>query len=351
MTAMRAGIFHTPGNVSVETVPDPTIIEPTDAIVRVTRATVCGSDLWSYRGVTKWEDGWRTGHEFIGVVEVVGSGVADLHAGDEVVSPFSYCDNTCEFCRAGVQTSCVHAGYWGGNHDDGGQGQFVRVPMASGTLVRVPEALRGDRSKLAALALLTDVVPTGHHAAVRAGVRPGVTAAVIGDGAVGLCAVLGARRLGAERVIAVGHHGGRLEIARQFGADHVVDSRDDDEAAERVRELTAGGAQCVLEAVGTQPSMDLAIDIARPGGTIGFVGVPHTVGAIDLRQLLGNNVSLAGGVAPARAYIPMLLDELAAGGRDATAVLDMTVPLDRLSEGFAAMNGRTAIKVLLEVSD
>lgn len=348
---MRAGIFHAPGSVSVETVPDPTIEQPTDAIVRVRRATVCGSDLWSYRGVTKWEDGWRTGHEFIGVVEEAGPGVRDLECGDEVVAPFSYCDNTCEFCRAGVQTSCVHAGFWGGNHDDGGQGEFVRVPMADGTLVRVPEPLRGDLSKLAALALITDVVPTGHHAAVRAGVRPGVTAVVVGDGAVGLCAVLGARRLGAERVIAVGHHAGRLEIARDFGADAIVDSRDDEAVVARVQEETSGGAQCVLEAVGTQPSMNLAINLARPGGTVGFVGVPHTVGAIDLRQLFSNNVSLAGGVAPARAYIPLLLDELAAGGHDATPVLDMTVPLDRLGDGFAAMDGRTAIKVLLEVSD
>lgn len=348
---MRAGVFHAPGNITVETVPDPTINEATDAIVRVRRATVCGSDLWSYRGVTTWEDGWRTGHEFIGVVEAVGDGVTGLSIGDEVVAPFSYCDNTCEFCRAGVQTSCVHVGYWGGNHDDGGQGEFVRVPMADGTLVRVPEPLRGDRSKLAALALITDVVPTGHHAAVRAGVRPGVTAVVVGDGAVGLCAVLGARRLGAERVIAVGHHEGRLGIARDFGADDVVGSRDDDEVVARVREMTGGGATCVLEAVGTQPSMNLAIKVARPGGTIGFVGVPHTVGAIDLRGLFSNNISLAGGVAPARQYIPQLLDELAGGGRDATPVLDMTVPLDGLAEGFAAMDGRTAIKVLLEVSD
>ena len=348
---MRAGIYHAPGNVGVGTVPDPTIVEPGDAIVRVRRATICGSDLWSYRGVTKWEDGWRTGHEFIGVVEAVGAAVRALKPGDEVVAPFSYCDNTCEFCRAGVQTSCVHAGYWGGSHDDGGQGEFVRVPMAEGTLVQVPEQLRGDPAHLPALALITDVVPTGHHAAVRAGVRPGVTAVVIGDGAVGLCAVLGARRLGADRDHPVGHHAGRLRIARDFGADEVVDSHDEEAVVAQIREMTGGGAPCVLEAVGTQPSVNLAVAVARPGGTVGYVGVPHTVGAIDLKSLFGNNITLAGGVAPARAYIPELLDELATGGREATAVLDMVIPLDRLGEGFAAMDQRTAIKVLVEVSD
>lgn len=347
---MRAGIFHAPGNVDVQTVPDPAILEATDAIVRVRRATICGSDLWSYRGVTTWEDGWRTGHEFIGVVEAVGSDVDDVAVGDEVVAPFSFCDNTCEFCRAGIQTSCVHGGYWGGTND-GGQAELVRVPFADGTLVRVPEALRGDRSRLSALALITDVVPTGHHAAVRAAVRPGVTAVVIGDGAVGLCGVLGARRLGADRVIAVGHHAGRLQIARDFGADEVIDSRDDDAVVAEVRELTRGGAHSVLEAVGTQSSMNLAIAVARPGGTVGFVGVPHTVGAINLRGLFGSNVTLAGGVAPARAYIPMLLDELAAGGREATPVLDTVIPLDQLGEGFRAMDQRRAIKVLLEVTD
>lgn len=345
---MQASVFHAPGDVRVETVPDPAIVEPTDAIVRITRATICGSDLWSYRGVTTWEPGWRTGHEFVGVVEAVGDAVRSVKPGDPVITPFAYSDGTCEFCRRGLQTSCLRGGGFGGSSGIGGQAEAARVPQADGTLVVMPPEVAADPRLLSWAALLTDVVPTGHHAAVCAQVRPGGTAIVIGDGAVGLCAVLAAVRMGAERIIAVGHHPERLEIARRFGATETVDSHGVD-VAQRLIDSTKGGAGSVLEAVGAQSSMDMAFAVARPGGAVGFVGVPHQVGQVNLKQLMFNNISLNGGIAPARAYIEPLLQELLMGRNDPTAVLDRTVPLRGVPEGFRAMNEREAIKVLVEV--
>ncbi|GAC1345486.1 MAG: zinc-dependent alcohol dehydrogenase family protein [Candidatus Dormibacteria bacterium] len=345
---MQASVFHAAGDIRIETVPDPAIVEPTDAIVRITRATICGSDLWSYRGVTTWEPGWRTGHEFVGVVDAVGDAVRSVKPGDAVITPFAYSDGTCEFCRRGLQTSCLQGGGFGASSGMGGQAQAARVPQADGTLVVMPPEVATDPRLLSWAALLTDVVPTGHHAAVCARVRPGSTAIVIGDGAVGLCAVLAASRLGAERILAVGHHPDRLEIARRFGATEVVDSHDA-EVVQKLVESTKGGAACVLEAVGSQASMDMSFAVARPGGTVGFVGVPHQVGQVNLKQLMFNNVGLNGGIAPARAYIEPLLQELLVGRRDPTAVLDLTVPLSGVPEGFRAMNERRAIKVLIEV--
>ena len=345
---MRATVFHAPGDVRVEDVPDPRLVEPTDAIVRVTYACVCGSDLWFYRGVNVWEAGWRTGHEFVGVVDEVGSEVSTVRPGDYVIAPFSYACGRCEFCRKGVHTSCVDGGYWGGDENDGGQGEAVRVPLADGTLVAVPPGVSGDRALLRAAVPLTDVMSTGHHAAVAAGVRRGGTVAVVGDGAVGLCGVLAAKRLGADRIFALGHHEDRLAMAKAFGATDLVSARGD-EAIAAVREATGGGAEAVLECVGAQSSMDLALGVARPGGRVGFVGVPAQVEAIDVRRMFSNNIALHGGVAPARAYIPELLADVADGTLDPSPVLDLTVGLDGVPEGYAAMDARTATKVLVEL--
>jgi threonine dehydrogenase-like Zn-dependent dehydrogenase len=347
---MRATVFHAPGDVRVETVPDPRIEAPTDAVVRVTYACICGSDLWFYRGVNaNWEPGWRTGHEFMGVVEAVGADVRTVKAGDVVLAPFSFSCGECEFCRKGVHTSCVDGGYWGAGDHDGGQGEAVRVPRADGTLVVVPESVSGDAALLRAAVPLTDVMSTGHHAAVSAGVRRGGTVAVVGDGAVGLCGVLAAARLGAERIFALGHHDDRLAIAKAFGATDLVTARGD-EAIAAVLDATGGGCEAVLECVGAQSSMDLAIGIARPGGVVGYVGVPAQVEAVDVRRMFSNNIALHGGVAPARAYIPELLADVAAGRLDPSPVLDMTVGLDGVPEGYAAMDGRTATKVLVSLT-
>jgi threonine dehydrogenase-like Zn-dependent dehydrogenase len=346
---LRATVFHAPGDVRVESVPDASIGAPTDAVVRVEYACVCGSDLWFYRGVSPWEPGWRTGHEFMGVVEAVGLDVTTVRPGDRVIAPFAYSDGACEFCAKGIQTSCVSGGYWGGADNDGGQGEAVRVPFADGTLVAVPESVSNDAALLRAAVPLTDVLPTGHHAAVSAGVRRGGTVAVVGDGAVGLCGVLAAARLGAGRIFALGHHDDRLAIATAFGATDIVTARGD-EAIEAVRDATGGGAESVLECVGAQSSMDLAIGIARPGGRVGFVGVPAQVGSIDVRRMFGNNIALVGGVAPARAYIPELLADVAAGRLDASPVLDLVVGLDGVPDGYAAMDGRSAIKVLVDLT-
>ena len=345
---MRATVFHAPGDVRVETVPDPRVEAPTDAIVRVTHACICGSDLWFYRGVSTWEPGWRTGHEFVGVVAETGPEVTTVKPGDRVIAPFSYSDGSCEFCRKGVHTSCVNGGFWGGDEGDGGQGEAVRVPYADGTLVRMPDEVANDPALVRAAVPLTDVMSTGHHAAVAAGVHPGATVAVVGDGAVGLCGVLAAARLGAERIFALGHHEGRLAIAKAFGATDVVTARGD-EAVALVQEATRGGAEHVLECVGAQSSMDLALHAARPGGTVGFVGVPAQVDKIDVRRMFSNNIALRGGVAPSRAYIPELLADVAAGRLDPSPVLDLTVPLDGVPEGYRAMDSRTAIKTLVEV--
>jgi threonine dehydrogenase-like Zn-dependent dehydrogenase len=346
---LRATVFHAAGDVRVETVPDPRIEAPTDAVVRVQYACICGSDLWFYRGVNEWEPGWRTGHEFMGVVDAVGPDVTTVRPGDRVLAPFSFSDNTCEFCAKGVHTSCLNGGYWGGDTNDGGQGEAVRVPHADGTLVVIPEAVSGDPALLRAAVPLTDVMSTGHHAAVSAGVRRGGTVAVVGDGAVGLCGVLAAARLGAARIFALGHHDDRLEIARSFGATDLVGARGD-EAVALVLDATGGGAESVLECVGAQSSMDLAIGIARPGGRVGYVGVPAQVSSVDIRRMFSNNIALHGGVAPARAYIPELLADVAAGTLDPSPVLDLTVGLDGVPDGYAAMDGRTATKVLVEVA-
>jgi len=347
---MKATVYHAPHDVRLESVPDAAVRDPKDAVVRVTRSAICGSDLWFYRGVTQLEPGDRTGHEFVGVVQETGAEVRRVRPGDAVIAPFAWSDGTCEFCRAGLQTSCIHGDFFGSD-GSGGQADFVRVPYADGTLVKMPEAIAGDAGKHAASVTLSDVMATGHHGVVRAQTRPGSSVVVVGDGAVGLCAVLSAAKLvGAEQIVAVGHNPRRLAIAERFGATHTVNSRDED-VRDEIVELTHGGAPHVVEAVGHQKSLDLAVGVARPGGTVSFVGVPHQVETPPMSDIFHNNLALVGGVAPARAYLPELVASLETGRIDPSPVLDLALPLDQVAEGYAAMDERRAVKVLLTVSD
>ena len=343
---MRATTIYGPGDIRVEEVPDPTILMPQDAIVRVELACVCGSDLWAYRGISKRQPGQRIGHEFVGEVVEIGSDVHDIRVGDRVIAPFVWSDNTCAYCVAGVQTSCVDGGIWGAIGADGGQGEAVRVPHADGTLVAVP--FDAPSALLPAFLSLSDVMGTGHHAARGAGVVPGSVVAVVGDGAVGLCGVLAAKRLGAERIIALGRHEDRAKVARLFGATDQVTERGE-EAVEHVRELTGGlGASAVLECVGTGPSWETAMGIVRDGGKIGYVGVPHGMSGLPLSDLFGRNIGVGGGVAPTRQYLPELLADVLAGRIDPSPVFDKTMPLDDVAEAYREMDERTALKVIIK---
>ena len=345
---MKATVYHGTRDVRLETVPDPVIKEPTDAIVRVVRAAICGSDLWFYRGVTEWTPGDRTGHEFVGIVEEAGRDVRSFKKGDYVIAPFVSSDGTCEFCHHDLQTSCVHMTNFG-DDANGGQAQAVRVPYADGTLVRMAEGMPEDPRKLSAAATLSDVMSTGHHGVVTARGTRGGTVVVVGDGAVGLCGVLSAAKvIGAEQVIAVGHNDARLALAREFGATKTFNSHEEGVGAE-ILELTKGGSLSVVEAVGNQASMELAIEVARPGGVVSFVGVPHNVKDLPLRPIFLKNVSLHGALAPARAYIEPLMAAVMNGSIDPLRVFDLELPLDAVADGYAAMDERRAIKVLLNV--
>lgn len=345
---MKAAVIHGPGIIKVEQVPDPQIRGPHDAVVAVTHAAICGSDLWAYQGTAARRPGQRMGHEFIGVVEEIGREVRTVRPGDRVIAPFVWSDGTCDFCTAGLHTSCEQGGFWGVPGADGGQGEAVRVPFADGTLIRIPAGT--DQSLDLALLTLCDVMGTGHHAAVAADVRPGNTAVVVGDGAVGLCAVLAARRRQAERIILLGRHPQRTAVALRFGATDVVPERGE-EAVARVRELTLGqGGSAVIEAVGAWESLHTAISVARPGAAVGFVGAPHGVGGkVDIRQLFDRNVSLRGGVSPVRAYIPQLLPDVLDGKLDPSPVFDLLIRLADTPIGYAAMQERHAIKALIRV--
>jgi len=346
-----ATILHAARDVRSERVPDPTLVADTDAVVGVVAACVCGSDLWPYRGDPPVDEPRRIGHELVGVVEEVGSAVSTLSVGDFVIAPFLYSDGDCVHCRAGVQTSCTRGGGYGGpDHDghlvDGAQGERVRVPWADGTLVATPA--QPAPSLVPALLSLSDVMGTGHHAALAAGVGPGSPVVVVGDGAVGLCGVLAARRLGASRVVAMSRHEPRQAIARTFGASDVVAERGDEGVA-AVHELTDGvGADAVLECVGTGPAMEQAIRVARPGGRVGYVGLPHGV-ELPILDMFRRNVSVSGGIAPVRAYLPELLTEVWDGRLDPSPVFDLSLPLDRAAEAYAAMDERRAVKTLLTV--
>jgi threonine dehydrogenase-like Zn-dependent dehydrogenase len=344
---MRATVMYGAGDVRVENVPDARLVEPTDALLRVTRACICGSDLWPYTQMEPTETGRRMGHEFVGVIEDVGADVRTVKPGDIVVAPFAWSDGTCVFCQDGLQTSCLHGGFWGGTELDGGQGEAVRVPQADGTLVVLPAT--EDDALMASLLTLSDVMGTGHHAALAARVRRGKIAAVVGDGAVGLCGVIAAKRLGAEQIILLGRHPDRIALAKEFGATDIVSERGD-EAIERVRELTKGlGAHSVLECVGHDVSMTTALGIARPGGAVGRVGLPQHEAIPTTLKTFFDNVSVAGGPAPARAYIEELMPDVLEGMIEPGRVFDRITDLDGVPDGYRAMNEREAIKVMVEL--
>jgi threonine dehydrogenase-like Zn-dependent dehydrogenase len=342
---MRAAIFGGPGIIELGERPDPVIQEPTDAIVRVVLACVCGSDLWYYRGESPHATG-SIGHEFIGVVEETGADVTSVAAGDLVVAPFIFSDMTCPHCRNGSTISCPAGGSFGNGRIDGGQGEAVRVPQAQGTLVRVPGTGHSDQM-LRSLLTLSDVMATGHHAAVSGGVKPGDAVAIVGDGAVGLCAVLAARRLGASRIIALSRHPGRQAVAREFGATDIIEARGD-EATGAVMDLTGGiGADAALECAGTAQAIATAFAIARPGSTVGMVGVPH--GEVPVPEAFFRNIGWRGGPAPARRYIPGLLDDVLAGTINPGIVLDYETDLEHVADAYRAMDERRAIKSLIRV--
>jgi threonine dehydrogenase-like Zn-dependent dehydrogenase len=343
---MRATVMYGAGDVRIEDVPDATIRERTDALVRVTRACICGSDLWPYNLMESNETGRVMGHEAVGVVEAVGEDVRTIRAGDVVVMPFAFSDGTCAFCDEGLHTSCTQGGFFGTEEVAGAQAEAVRIPQADGTLFVLP--VGDDDALMPSLLTLSDVMGTGHHAAVAARVRAGNTVAVVGDGAVGLCGVIAARRLGAEQIIIMGRHQDRIALATEFGATAVVAERGE-EAVERIRELTGGfGAHSVLECVGTEQATLTAISIARPGGAVGRVGVPHYDTIPSAQPAFYNNVTVSGGPAPVRAYIEELLPDILEGRIEPGRVFDRVVGLDAVPGGYRAMNEREAIKVMVE---
>ena len=345
---MRATIMHKARDVRVENVPDAAIQKPTDAVIRITRACICGSDLWPYHDLQPGSvaGGQRMGHEAIGIVEAVGSDVHRIRRGQLVIMPFAYSDGSCMFCEEGLHTSCVHGGFFGnGGEAHGAQAEALRVPQADGTLYPLP--VGEDDALMASLLTLSDVMGTGHHAAVTARVKAGHKVAVIGDGAVGLCGVIAARRLGAEQIIILGRHAERISLAKDFGATDVVSERGE-EAVERVRELTQGfGVHSVLECVGNAQAIAASLGIVRPGGAIGRVGVPHYA-PIDLSDaVFFQNVTIAGGPAPVRSYIDALLPDVMEGRIEPGRVFDRTVSLNDVPDGYRAMDEREALKVIV----
>lgn len=343
---MRATVMYGAGDVRIEEVPDARIIEPSDAVVTVTRACICGSDLWPYKAMERSEKGVVMGHEAIGVVESVGSDVRSMKRGDLVVMPFAFSDGTCVFCHEGLNTSCLHGGFFGNENVAGAQADAVRIPLADGTLFVLP--VGKDSALMPSLLTLSDVMGTGHHAAVSAKVGPGNIVAVVGDGAVGLCGVIAARRLGAEQIIILGHHRDRIALAQEFGATDVVSERGD-EAIERVRELTNGlGAHSVLECVGTEQAMLTSISIARAGGAVGRVGVPQAETMPASQPAFYNNITVGGGPAPVRSYIDELLPDVLEGRIEPGRVFDRVVPLEGVPDGYRAMNEREALKVMVK---
>jgi len=343
---MRATFMYGAGDVRVIDVPDPVIQQPTDAIVRVVRACICGSDLHPYHSMPVTPGGSSMGHEFIGVVEDTGEDVSSVKKGDLVIAPFAWSDGTCDYCREGLQTSCRHGGFWNANGVGGGQAEAVRVPLADGTLVAAP--VEEDSPLIPSLLTLSDVYGTGYHAAVKASVSPRTSVTVIGDGAVGLMAVLSARRLGAERIILMGRHTARTDLGREFGATDVVAERGE-AGIEKIRDLTGGdGTHVVLEAVGLMPAYEQAIGVVRPGGVISRVGVPQYEDApVGFGSLFGPNITLTGGPAPARAYIQTLMPDVLAGLVNPGRVLDREVLLDQTPQGYKDMDTRQALKVLV----
>ncbi|WP_049897110.1 MULTISPECIES: zinc-dependent alcohol dehydrogenase family protein [unclassified Haloferax] len=347
---MKAAVYHGPGDIRIEEKDSPQIEQPTDAVIRITHTAVCGSDLWFYRGAEEHDEGSLVGHEPMGIVEEVGEEVRHVQPGDRVFAPFSISCGECEFCRKGLHSACVNAEFLGPHGTTGAQAEKLRVPFANGTLVRVPDRYADDEDVLESLLPLTDVMATGHHAAVSANVEAGDTAIVVGDGAVGLCGVLAARRLGAERIIAMGHHEDRLQLAREFGATETVAARGQD-AIEEAQELTYGGANHVLECVGAASSLETAAQVVRPGGNIGYVGVPHLDNADFVEQLFFKNASFTGGPANVRNYAEELMEDVLQGTLDPSPIFTKTVGLDNVSEGYEAMDEREAVKVMVKIDE
>jgi len=344
---MKATFMYGAGDVRVETVPDPVLQQPTDAIVRVVRACICGSDLHPYRSMPHTADGVPMGHELIGVVEETGTEVTSVKKGDFVIAPFAFQDNTCVFCREGFQTSCVHGGWYGTPETGGLQAELARIPLADGSLVPVP-GIDEKSELLPSLLTLSDVYLTGWHAAHMGRIEPGKTVTVIGDGAVGLSAVLASRRLGAERIILMGRHKNRTGLGTEWGATDIVAERGTDGIA-MVMDLTHGeGSHVVIEAVGLMPAYEQAYGIVRPGGVISRVGVPQYEDApVGFGSLFGKNATLTGGPAPVRAYIEQALPDVLQGRIDPGKVFDSTVTLDEVPAGYEAMDARKALKVLI----
>lgn len=337
---MRATVLYGAGDVRIEDVPDPTLLESADALVRVTRAAICGSDLWPYKSMPHDDKGRRMGHEFIGIVEAVGADVASIKAGDLVLSPLLWSDGTCVFCRERLHSACLHGGRYGWGDVDGAQGEAVRVPQADGTLVVLP--VGPDDALMTSLLTLTDVMGTGHHAALAAQVGPGKTVAVVGDGAVGLCGVIASKRLGADRIILLGSNPERTALGKELGATDIVPERGD-EAIGHVRRLTQHGAHSVLECVGLAQAIDTALAIAHPGGAIGRVGVPEQ-DATPTAVAFWKNASIAGGPAPVRAYIEELLPDVLEGRIEPGRVFDRTGSIEDIPDGYRAMNDRKVLK-------
>lgn len=344
---MRATVMYKAGDVRIESVLDAAIVKPTDAVIRVTRACICGSDLWPYNELAPTGAGRRMGHEAIGIVEAIGADVRTVKRGDVVVMPFAYSDGSCMFCDEGLQTSCVHGGFFGvGGEAGGAQAEALRIPQADGTLFAL--SVGADDALMPSLLTLSDVMGTGHHAARVAKVGKGKRAAVIGDGAVGLCGVIAAKRLGAEQIIIMGRHPDRLALAKSFGATDFVSERGE-EAVERARSLSGGfGVHSVLECVGTEQAMRTALGIARPGGAVGRVGVPHYDAIPFVQPMFYGNITVGGGPAPVRAYIAELLPDVLEGRIEPARVFDRTVDLNGVPDGYRAMNDRKSIKVMVK---
>ncbi len=342
---MRATLMYEARDVRVENIPDAVIKQPTDALIRISRACICGSDLWPYNGGPNVAR-QQMGHEAIGVVVAVGSAVQRIRPGQVVVMPFAYSDGSCLFCDEGLQTACTHGGFFGNGGEAGGaQAEALRVPLADGTLYPLP--VGEDDALMPALLTLSDVMGTGHHAAVTARVTPGASVAVIGDGAVGLCGVIAAKRLGAERIVIMGRHPDRIALAKTFGATDVVSERGEEGIA-RVKDMTGGfGVKSVLECVGSAPAMETALGVVRAGGAIGRVGVPHYESIPAVRPLFYRNIIVAGGPAPVRAYIDELLPDVMEGRIEPGRVFDRTIDLDGVPDGYGAMDRREALKVLI----
>src|SRR5229473_7422305 len=337
---MKAAIFNGKGKIELGERPDPKIQEPTDALVRVVLGCVCGSDLWYYRGLSPHTLG-PIGHEFIGIVEEVGAEVHTSKKNDFVIAPFTFCDGTCAHCRAGWPSNCMHGGSFGNHGIDGGQGEAVRAPFADATLVKVPGSGHSEET-MRSLLTLSDVMCTGYHAAVSAGVKQGDVVAVVGDGAVGLCAIIGAKRLGAERILVLSRNPARQKLAREFGATDILTERGD-EATEKVLHMTDGiGVDAALECVGTGQSMATAFSIARVGSVVGAIGAPHNV-EVPIDTVIFRNIGLRGGVSPVRRYIPELLDDVLEGRIQPGRVFDFETDLDHITEAYAAMDERRAV--------